>query len=66
LELTEDLRGTFVASVQELAEGAPLRTDQYWEALDASHYDLNTCLRESVVLFKCFLQALPLEQLPEF
>jgi hypothetical protein len=28
-----------------------------------AHFDLNTCLRESVVLFKSFLLCLPEEQL---
>ena len=51
LELTEELGESFLTSVKEL---------------DASHYDLNTCLRESVVLLKCFLLALPDKQLAEF
>ena len=42
LELTEELGESFLTSVKEL---------------DASHYDRNTCLRESVVLRKCFLLA---------
>ena len=43
-----------------------LHPDAEWEILDASHYDLNACLRESVVLFKSFLHALPEDQLQEF
>jgi len=35
----------------------------FWAALDAGHFDLNTCLRETVVLFKSFLVVLPEEQL---
>ena len=33
--------------------------DRHWNILDTSHYDLNTCPRESVVILKRFLQALP-------
>jgi hypothetical protein len=34
--------------------------------LDAVHYDLNTCLRETAVLYKSFLHALPEPQLASF
>lgn len=32
--------------------------DSSWAAMDAAHYDLNTCLREMLVMWKCFLRAL--------
>lgn len=66
LELTEGLGTSFCDSIQALGEGSASRPERYWEALDASHFDLNTCLRESVVLLKCFLLALPEKQLAEF
>jgi hypothetical protein len=47
------------------AGAAPLPTPN-WEALDALHYDLNTCLRETIVLLKCFLRAIPDAGLAEF
>jgi len=37
-----------------------------WQAVDAAHYDLNTCLRESIVLLKSFLMALPDDELEPF
>jgi len=37
-----------------------------WLALDACHFDLNTCLRETLVLVKSFLVVLPEEQLDIF
>ena len=43
-----------------------MRPEREWGILDSSHYDLNTCLRESIVLLKCFLHALPAEQVTEF
>ncbi len=65
-ELVEELTNKFETSAEEIFEGDPLHPDGEWEALDASHYDLNTCLRETVVLFKSFLDALPESQLQEF
>ncbi len=37
-----------------------------WQAVDAAHYDLNTCLREAIVLLKSFLMALPNDELKAF
>jgi hypothetical protein len=66
VELIEDLRSQFRSSTENLAEGVSTDPDQDWEALDSAHFDLNTALRESVVIFKCFLHALPAGQLHEF
>ena len=65
-ELVEELTGNFLASSEEILAGDSLDFDRDWDVLDASHYDLNTCLRETVVLFKSFLHALPESQLQEF
>jgi len=65
-ELVEELTGSFLASSEEILAGDSLDSDRDWDVLDASHYDLNTCLRETVVLFKSFLHALPESQLQEF
>lgn len=65
-ELVEDLGKSFCELVGDLGEEDCLDPDQHWEALDANHYDLNTCLREAVVLLKCFLHAIPEAQLEEF
>jgi hypothetical protein len=37
-----------------------------WKALDQVHYDFNTCLRETEVILKSFLRALPIEHLAGF
>ena len=65
-ELVEELAANFLASSEEILAGDSLDSDSEWDVLDASHYDLNTCLRETVVLFKSFLHALPESQLQEF
>jgi len=66
LELVENLNESFCHAAEELNDPSSVQPEREWELLDVSHYDLNTCLRESVVLLKCFLLALPEEQLLEF
>ena len=65
-DLVEDLEESFVATAKELVEEESLLPERDWELLDATHYDLNTCLRETAVVYKSFLHALPHEQLAEF
>jgi hypothetical protein len=65
-DLVEELNDSFGATVEELASGESLEPERDWETLDAVHYDLNTCLREAVVLLKSFLHALPEAQLASF
>jgi trans-aconitate methyltransferase len=38
----------------------------FWECLDDCHFDLNTCLRETIVLLKSFLVAIPENELDGF
>jgi len=66
IELVEELVANFLSSSEEILAGDSLDFCREWDVLDASHYDLNTCLRESIVLFKSFLHALPESQLPDF
>jgi hypothetical protein len=66
LELVENLNESFLEAAEELNDPSAMQPEREWDLLDASHYDLNTCLRESIVLLKCFLLALPDEQLLEF
>jgi hypothetical protein len=65
-EMVEDLAKDFCESAHELSEG--LSTDPViaWKTVDAAHYDLNTCLRETIVLLKSFLRALPEDQVGGF
>lgn len=65
-DLVEELNAAFEATAGELCEGHSIHPERDWEALDALHYDLNTCLREATVLFKSFLHALPDGQLQAF
>ena len=37
-----------------------------WVVMDRAHFDLNTCLRESFILLKCFLRVLPDNELRGF
>jgi hypothetical protein len=64
--LVSELDLSFETTIEELRGDQSLSPEQDWELLDCVHYDLNTCLRQTVVLFKSFLHALPEEQLSEF
>jgi hypothetical protein len=65
-DLVEELNSSFESTIEDLCELQTLQPERDWERLDAVHYDLNTCLRETVVLFKSFLHALPEQQLADF
>jgi hypothetical protein len=65
-ELVDDLSKDFSAAADELSDGSPFEPQRNWECLDTTHFDLNTCFRESVVLFKSFLLALPEGQIQDF
>jgi hypothetical protein len=65
-DLVDQLDLSFESTAEELADGDSFRPDRDWELLDSIHYDLNTCLREAVVLLKSFLHALPEPQLAGF
>lgn len=65
-DLVEDLHSSFQSTAGDLACGDSLYPERDWDLLDSVHYDLNTCLRETVVLLKSFLHALPEGQLLNF
>lgn len=65
-EMVADLNQDFSAAAVEIIGGDPIDIDSGWQAVDAAHYDLNTCLRETIVLLKSFLIALPEDQLETF
>lgn len=65
-ELVEDLAAQFHETTLELAGGAATDAVPLWEILDQQHYDLNTCLRETVVVLKSFLRVLPEEEVDAF
>ena len=65
-EMVEDLDRDFRNIANDLAGGVCTDPDRGWHDMDLSHYDLNTCLRETIVLFKSFLVVLPAGQLGDF
>jgi hypothetical protein len=65
-EMVDDLNNDFCAAATDIANGTSLNFDSEWQAVDAAHYDLNTCLREAIVLLKSFLMALPDNELDAF
>jgi hypothetical protein len=65
-DMVESLASDFQSVADELAEGTTLEPLPLWERLDSAHYDVNTCLRETVVLLKSFLLAVHEEQLSSF
>ncbi|PYU79946.1 MAG: hypothetical protein DMG50_22035 [Acidobacteria bacterium] len=65
-EMVEDLGKQFRLAADDLAEGTSLNPKRMWAEVDRDHYDLNTCLREAIVVFKSFLIALPESQLVAF
>ncbi len=65
-EMVEDLDRDFRNIADDLALGLCHDSERSWQEMDAGHYDLNTCLRETIVLFKSFLVVLPAAQLGDF
>ncbi len=65
-EMVEDLDRDFRSVADDLAMGLYADPERGWHEVDAGHYDLNTCLRETIVLFKSFLVVLPAAQLGDF
>jgi hypothetical protein len=55
----QDLTSEFRATAGVLVEGTSTNPGTRWATLDVLHFDLNTCLRESVVVLKSFLCAVP-------
>lgn len=65
-EMVEDLGNGFCAATRDLVDGFTVQPEETWLSLDLFHYDLNTCLRETVVVLKSFLHVLPENELAEF
>jgi hypothetical protein len=65
-EMVEDLGKDYRSAADDLAEGISPNPNKMWDEVDTDHYDLNTCLREAIVVFKSFLIALPENQLDAF
>lgn len=65
-EMVEDLNEDFCSAASDIASAAAEVPDSWWRSADEAHYDLNTCLREAIILLKSFLRALPDEELEPF
>jgi len=65
-EMVEHLDRDFRNVASDLAGGVYSDPERGWREMDLGHYDLNTCLRETIVLFKSFLVVLPIAQLVDF
>jgi hypothetical protein len=65
-ETLESLIHQYDAAAEEVVAGLSVRPGNSWDALECLHYDFTTCLRESEVLLKSFLRALPAEQVAAF
>lgn len=61
--LVDILDDDFADAVDQLSETDSTGSSAIWEKLCQCHFDLNTCLRETMVLFKSFLFVLPEAQL---
>jgi hypothetical protein len=65
-EMVVDVGKHFREAAEDLGAGAAVEPSEEWQIVDAAHYDLNTCLREAIVLLKSFLLVLPEEELGAF
>ncbi len=66
-EMVENLRDDFSRTAKELLSGdGRIRPTGLWQAMEADHFDLNTCLREVLVMLRSFLRVLPEDQLARF
>ena len=64
--MVEDLERDYCKVAEDVSEETGAAPKLSWATLDADHYDLNTCLREGIVLLKSFLVALPKSQIEVF
>lgn len=64
--IVQDLVQKYSETAEEIATGISTDPLRDWTLLDHFHYDLNTCLRETIVLLKSFLCALPAKEVRAF
>ena len=65
-DIVLSIQKTFCEAALDLGSGVSAAPSADWCTIDDAHFDLNTCLRETVVLLKSFLVVLPDEQLAHF
>jgi hypothetical protein len=65
-DMVLSIREEFYEVASDLGSGASEAPSEDWRTVDDAHYDLNTCLREAIVVLKSFLVVLPNDQLSVF
>ncbi len=65
-DIVLSIRKDFYKVASDLGSGASAAPSADWRALDDAHFDLNTCLREAIVLLKSFIVVLPDDQVGAF
>ena len=65
-EMVLSIRKDFCEVASDLGSGASAAPSLDWHILDDAHFDLNTCLREAIVLLKSFVVVLPDNQVGAF
>jgi hypothetical protein len=65
-DTVDRLNHEFVDAAAGISDGSSVHPGVCWKRLDSLHYDISTCLRELEVVMKCFLRALPADQVSVF
>ncbi|MCU1243290.1 MAG: hypothetical protein JWO71_4016 [Candidatus Acidoferrum typicum] len=65
-EMVLSIRKEFYEVASDLGSGVSEAPSEDWRTVDDAHFDLNTCLREAIVVLKSFLVVLPSDQLGVF
>jgi hypothetical protein len=65
-EITFNLCSSYRNVAERVAEGSSISCRQDFDALECAHFDLTTAFREATVLLKCFLVALPDQEVKFF
>jgi hypothetical protein len=64
--MVSNLGRDFRIAVENLTMGGSAKPGAEWQIIDAAHYDLNTCLRETIVVLKSFFVVLENDQVAPF
>jgi hypothetical protein len=65
--INKRLAGDFCQIAETLSsEGILADVQELWTRMSTLHFDINTCMREAIVMLKCFLHVLPENTLREF
>jgi hypothetical protein len=65
-EMVLSIRNNLCDVASDLSSGSSVEPSEDWRTVDDAHFDLNTCLREAIVLLKSFIVVLPDEHLNAF